>query len=378
MSFITSIKEKAKTVGKTLKTSYGPLAALEPKSSNSNTLRYPLDVGNMQLYPHTIEFLCWKPEPAAVGDLLKPDADNPIVNNAAADYLAGSTMYGIRKGDASKDSRYSDQVKAAGGSIRDPKNEYLAKRAKGGLKVNQNQKYNGERITDFTRRAELTDVIAMYLPSQTLQETFQNDYSELSITDTLGMLGMAAEAGGSIAEWWNDTPGAGKDLRPFIARAIGDALGGNASTASEVFIQAGGYATNPQLEILYKGSKFRTFDFRFELMPRSRKEADEVLKIVRKFKYHAAPEYREGQGRFWVPPSFFDINILFGGQPNERIPLKMSTCVLTGIDLDMSSGVDQFVSFSDGGPVQIQMQLRFTELEIMHKKLRDDTIDGRY
>lgn len=378
MSFISNIKKTAGKVGSVLKKSYGPLDALEPKSFNSNTLRYPLDVGDMNLYPHTIEFLCWKPEPASIGELLKPDVDNLVVNNAVADYAAGTTLYGIRKGDASTDPRYSDQVKATGGSIRDPKGEYLAQRAQGGLRINQNQQYNGERITDFTRRAELTDIIAMYLPAQTLQETFQNDYSELSMTETLGFLGMAAEAGGSIVELFRGTEGAGKDLRPFIAKAIGDALGGSASDAAETFIQAGGYATNPQLEILYKGSKFRTFDFRFEMMPRSRKEADEVLRIVRKFKYHAAPEYREGQGRFWVPPSFFDIVIKFGGVENERIPLKVSTCVLTGIDLDMSSGTDQFVSFSDGTPIQIQMQLRFTELEIMHKKLREDTEIGRY
>ena len=360
MSFITSIKEKAKTVGGVLKKSYGPLNALEPKSLDSNTLRYPLDVGNMQLYPHTIEFLCWKPRPADIGELLKPEVGTTA--QTAIQYGPGGKDYKpVFKGDVTK---------AAGGAY-EAQTEYLQKRSKDGLKINQNQKYNGERITDFTRRAELTDVIAMYLPSQTLQETFQNDYSELSMTDTLGMLGMAAEAGGSIVELFRGTEGAGKDLRPFIARAIGDAIGGNASAASEVFIQAGGYATNPQLEILYKGSKFRTFDFRFEMMPRSRKEADEVLKIIKKLKYHAAPEYLQAQGRFWVPPSFFDINILFGGQPNERIPMKMSTCVLTGIDLDMSSGVDQFVSFQDGGPVQIQMQLRFTELEIMHKELRD-------
>ena len=365
MSFLKSIKSGAAKVGKVLKDSYGPLAALEPSSADTNTLRYPLDVGNMELYPHTIELLCWKPDPVALETLAAPNVDGYALNDSAtahvADYLTG------QKGSLRK---FGDQVKFAGGVTRKANTEYLAERQKAGLKVNQNQQYNGERISDFTRRATLTDVIALYLPSQTLQETFQNDYSELSMTDTLGMLGMGLEAGSSLLETFNGTEGAGKDLRPYIVRAIGDAIGGKASQASEALIQAGGYATNPQLEILYKGSKFRTFDFRFEMMPRSRKEADEILEIVRKLKYHAAPEYRQGQGRFWVPPSFFDININFGMVENERIPMKLSTCVLTGIDLDMSSGADQMISFSDGGPVQIQMQLRFTELEIMHKSLR--------
>lgn len=369
MSWLKSIGAKAAKVGNVLKKSYGPLDALDPTKSVAETYRYPLDVGNMNLYPHTIEFLCWKPEPVDWGQLMGPELDSRI--KKASDWASEQiNVDPIIAGDAQK---------AAGGAIlRGDPNSYLYKRAQSGIRVNNNQQYNGERITDFTRRAELTDIIAMYLPSQTLQETFQNDYSELSLTQALGGIGWALDAGGSIVEAVKNLTGDGSasggisDLRPMIVQAITAGIGGAAADVGDVFLQAGGYATNPQLEILYKGTKFRTFDFKFDLMPRSKKEADEVLTIVKKFKYHAAPEYRQAQGRFIVPPSFFDININFGAVENERIPLKLSTCVLTGIDIDYSSGTEQMVSFSDGGPIQMSMQLRFTELEIMHKKLREE------
>ena len=372
MSFLKSIKSKAAAVGQTLKKSYGPLAALEPSKENLETLRYPLDVGDMNLYPHTIEFACWKPEPVAWSELMGPEMDSRL--KKASDY--GSDVLGLDepliKGDVAKSNFGAINL-----SNTDP-DSYLGKRAREGLRVNRNQRFNGERITDFTRRAELTDIIALYLPSQSLQETFQNDYSELSLTQALGGLGLLLDAGGSIIEAVKNVTGDGNasggmaDLKPMIIQAIASGIGGQAADVGETLIQAGGYATNPQLEILYKGTKFRTFDFRFEMMPRSKKEADEVLEIVRKFKYHAAPEYRQAQGRFMVPPSFFDIRINFGAVENARIPMRLSTCVLTGVDVDMSSGADQFVSFADGGPIQIQMQLRFTELEIMHKALREE------
>lgn len=369
MSFIKSIKDKAGKVGSVLKKSYGPLAALEPTSNNTETLRYPLDVGNMELYPHTVEFMCWKPEPVEWSQLYGPEMDSRIKKLDDATNFDPNNESAFKKGEWIT----GDVQKAAGGAIikGDP-DSYLNKRAKAGLKVNRNQRFNGERITDFTRRAELTDIIALYLPSQTLQETFQNDYSELSLTQALGGIGLALDAGGSIIEALKGTGGGMADLKPMLIQAVASGIGGKAAEVGETLIQAGGYATNPQLEILYKGTKFRTFDFRFELLPRSKKEADEVLNIVKRFKYHASPEYRQAQGRFMVPPSFFDININFGATENDRIPMKLSTCVLTGIDLDMSSGADQFVSFSDGGPIQIQLQLRFTELEIMHKKLREE------
>lgn len=373
MSFIKSIKQKAAQVGDVLKKSYGPLSALEPTSNNLETLRYPLDVGNMELYPHTVEFMCWKPEPVEWSQLMGPETDTWLRNLVQYSEDGGETQpyEPVIEGDTQK---------AAGGAIlrgrSADENSYIGKRAREGLRVNRNQQYNGERISDFTRRAELTDIIALYLPSQSLQEAFNNDYSELSMTQALGAVGWALDAAGSIGESIKSLFGAGDksggmaDLKPMLIEAAGAGLGGGAADVAQAMIQAGGYATNPQLEILYKGTKFRTFDFKFDMMPRSKKEADEVLEIVKKFKYHASPEYRQAQGRFMVPPSFFDIRINFGGHENTRIPMKLSTCVLTGIDIDMSSGTDQMVSFSDGGPIQISMQLRFTELEIMHKELR--------
>lgn len=370
MSFIKSIKQKAAQVGDVLKKSYGPLSALEPTSNNIETLRYPLDVGNMELYPHTVEFMCWKPEPVDWNQLMGPEADT---------WLSNLVSYSEDAGKTKPYEPWKDEAKENFGALNlenSNPDSYLGKRAREGLRINRNQQYNGERISDFTRRAELTDIIALYLPSQSLQEAFNNDYSELSMTQALGAAGFLLDAAGSIGEsikglfGQGDKGGGMADLKPMLIEAAGAGLGGGAADVAQAMIQAGGYATNPQLEILYKGTKFRTFDFRFDMMPRSKKEADEVLKIVKQFKYHASPEYRQAQGRFMVPPSFFDIRINFGGTENTRIPMKLSTCVLTGIDLDMSSGSDQMVSFSDGGPIQITMQLRFTELEIMHKELR--------
>lgn len=356
MSWLTTLGDKAAKVGNVLKKSYGPLDKLDPskdKEGLREQLRYPLDVGNMQLYPHTLELYCWEPKPVDWKELYGRTQDN--VNSESL-----------------LDKLKTDVAKGQGGVILGA-NTYLNQKAiEFKPRINQNQQINGDRITDWTRRGELKHIIAMYLPSQALQETFQNDYADVSMTEIFGAIGMMIEAGSSMNEGRkSEEVSTWKNLRPFIIKGITDAIGGNASQVGETLIQAGGYATNPQLEVLYKGTKFRTFDFRFEFLPRSRKEADEVLAIIRALKYHASPNYNAGQGRFITPPSFFDVYIKFGGIENERIPLKLSTCVLTGIDLDISNGLNQVASFADGTPVQMAMQLRFTELEIMHKALRD-------
>jgi hypothetical protein len=353
MSFLTTLGQKATKVGEVLKDSYGPLDKLEPsKEGQRKQLRYPLDVGNVELYPHTLELYCWEPRPADWKELYGRTQDN----------ISSKNVLDRLKTDATKGNF----------GVYESSNTYLQQKAtENPPRINQNQLINGDRITDWTRRGELKHIIAMYLPSQALQETFQNDYADVSMTEIFGALGYVAEAGSSINEGRkSEEVKTWDNLRPFIIKGISDIIGGNAAQIGETLIQAGGYATNPQLEVLYKGTKFRNFDFRFEFLPRSRKEADEILEIIHALKYHASPDYQVGQGRFITPPSFFDLYIKFGGVENERIPMKLSTCVLTGLDLDIVNGLNQVASFSDGTPVQMALQLRFTELEIMTKALR--------
>jgi len=358
MSFIKNIGQVATDVGKILKKSFGPLDALNPTSDESikGLYRYPLDVGNVNLYPHTVEFHCYKPLPEGLP----------------------------------KDTQ--DKTKTFDKSGRDITPEYghsqdlIDRYGKGGMAVNRNQAVNGERISDWERRAELYSVIALYMPRQALQETINNNYEEKSMTEILGGLGMAAEAGSSIIEsfqknesTWQGLKSAVKGLAPFAAAVAGTAaekaggLGlGDPKAAAEAYLQSRGLATNPQFEVFYGGTQFRKFMFQYKLLPRSAKEADEILKIVRVLKYHASPEYLMTQGRFMAPPSYFDIYIKYRGEENERIPLQISTCVLTALDIDMGSSTDQFVTFHDGTPLEIGIQMQFTELEIMHKRLRKD------
>ena len=362
MSFIKKIasKEGVKQIGSVLKKTYGPLDALEPENREEHTLRYPMDVGHLSTYPHSLEIWCWQPDP-----------DDELLNLFEPD---GSLLRLTEWQEKSK--KLFDQTKAANGVIEtsetNPYKDILYSKGKAlPPKINRNQQLNGERISDWTRRASLENIIALYLPSQALQEVYQNDYADVSMTEAMGALGMAVEAGGTAIEAMKQGDwGVLRDIFPFAAKGVGGLLGGGAETVTEALIQAGGYATNPQIEMLYKGTKFRSFDFRFEFLPRSQEEADQVRAIIRKLKYHAAPEYRSGQGRYLIPPSFFDLYIKYGDKPNDRIPLDISTCVLTGIDVDISNGTDQYASFVDGSPVQMAMQLRFTELEIMTKQLR--------
>jgi hypothetical protein len=132
-----------------------------------------------------------------------------------------------------------------------------------------------------------------------------------------------------------------------------------------------GYAVNPQEEMLYGGTPMREFLFEYMMTPRNLQEAQSIRDIVQKFKYHASPQFADNQGRFIIPPSYFDITFMFNGSRNTMLP-RMSTCALTQVQVNYSAGLDTWAAFEDGMPIQVNLTLGFTELEMMHKALREE------
>jgi len=224
----------------------------------------------------------------------------------------------------------------------------------------------------------------MYSPVSWM-DRHNNVYNEQSITAAFGAVGAVIEATSSLAEEfkkggddWKMKLGnvmnkagemANGPMGMEAAGAIAGAFGMDGGVIRDAGLTALGYAMNPQFEMLYGGTNLREFQFDFTLTPRNEKEAETIRKIIKTFKWHASPEYVKTQGRYIIPPSYFDITFLFNGQGSKWLPW-ISTCVLKTIDVDYSGGLDQWATHADGSPIQTKMTLIFTELEMMHKKLR--------
>ncbi len=237
---------------------------------------------------------------------------------------------------------------------------------------------------DVTRKTKrLAQSITLYVPDL-VQQTIANKYDEVSMTDALGRAGYAvgvSQAGGSVIDEFKSgnamnifgKGGTGNDkIKSTIAEGLGKVAAESGifgSGIERVALASVGTAINPQVEVLFQTVSNRTFQFDFRFHPRSQQEAKEVLEIIKAFKFHSAPELltEEGGGRYFIPPSEFDIQYMFNGAENRALP-KISTCVLEGIDINYAQG-GQFTSFDDGIPVDIYMVLRFKEVEIIHKDL---------
>ena len=365
MSFIDNITKTAATIGRVVKDTYGPLAALEGGSYTPTVYRYPLDVGNSQRYPHTIEFQTWIPTQVPISDM---GVGQTSVGGAVAAGL--NPIVKAINVLLPKDKELSEiQAKP----ILNP-NDWLAN----DMKVTRNKRWN-DRMLDWTRRAEPSDLIAMYMPAGGWMDRVSNQYAQQSMTAAMGTAGAVLEAGSSILKEFQESGGEAswaKTMDMLNGPQGMEVLGKFASIAgmdSGIITNAGlnalGYALNPQFEMLYSGTDLREFQFDFTMTPRSQQEAETIRKIIKKFKYHASPAYVSGQGRYIIPPSYFDITFKFNGADSEWLP-QISTCVLKNVDVDYSGGLEQWSTHSDGSPIQVKITLIFAELEMMHKSLR--------
>jgi hypothetical protein len=146
--------------------------------------------------------------------------------------------------------------------------------------------------------------------------------------------------------------------------ALNKAPGGAGASA------ALGLAANPKKEQVFKGVDFRTFQFDYQFFPRSVDEAKNVLEIIKTFKYHMHPEFKDEYNFIYLYPSEFDILYYQNGVENLNIH-RHTSCVLTEMNVNYTPN-GMFTTFPNGMPTQINVTMNFRELALLTKdKVQD-------
>jgi hypothetical protein len=209
--------------------------------------------------------------------------------------------------------------------------------------------------------------IALYMPQQ-ISTSYQAKYSE----DTIGIV--AETVGGAILSGMSGSgfkgvmgvlgAGAEEGINQFLQK--GAELAAPGAQAMMAIHQ--GKVITPKLELMFKGVGRRSFSYEFNFIPKSEKEAEEVEKIVKEFKFQMSADFdgggAQGQRRMTIP-SNFDIEYMYKGQGNKHLH-KISTCVLE--KMDVTYGGDKFVAYAGGRPQSTKISLSFSEMEIITKE----------
>ena len=230
---------------------------------------------------------------------------------------------------------------------------------------------NHSSMAKVPANQKVTSAVALYMPAG-ISVSYKNGYeveaAELSgdIFRTGGAMKSADTRTKALEAFLKGFTGAAGVYFKQIASGGLDMLGGG--DLFRLSTKSMGVAVNPRNEQYYNGPGFRSFSYTFDFYPKNAKEAFDVQKIVKLFKYHSSPAMEEAKsaGRFFIAPSEFEIHYMFKDRPNPNLH-KISRCVCT--DVDVRYGPEaQYSTFDDGQPVTTQLTLNFTELEFVTKE----------
>lgn len=353
---------------------------------NSNTLRYPIDLGSYDKGHYMVIHINEQNKTSYKGVTGLGDEPSIISNRRQLNSSVGGTGIGGLDSVLTTVSNFAQKATEVSREIINKTEKYERQLGIGNIPssvakagstvVSEASSYKS--LTGVRTIKRTTDTVALYMPD-TLNFTHQQSYNEVSLGGGLfAAAGSAAEALKSSTSFGDFMKIIGENASPFIANAVAGMFG---DVGRAAFAGGFGAVANPQLEILYVSPKLRTFRFDFMFYPRSTREASEVQRILDRFRFHQAPEILGSEnaggvgGFFLVPPSEFDIKFYYNGQENPNIP-KISTCVLTNVDIDYApNGFATYEVPSDlvarkgftGMPVAIRLSLEFQETEMLTK-----------
>jgi len=190
------------------------------------------------------------------------------------------------------------------------------------------------------------------------------------INDTHTMVWEEASASNGVV----DTASAFKKRTGPVQQITEKALE-NKNTSFAIAAQlasAGGYITgqqiNPFLYMMFKSPTFKTHTLDWIFAPKSKKESDDLNKIINDLKKSALPTSNVGVLLGYPKIAMIKLN------PNSHL-FKFRPCAITSVSVNYSAaGTPSF--FKDGAPAIVSLQLRLKEIEVWTQSNYDGEATG--
>ena len=260
--------------------------------------------------------------------------------------------------------------------------------------------------------------ISLYMPD-TLNVTYNSNYGEVNLTDSLGAKGFI---GSAISDAMRAVDKGGIDEAQkilikeygtaYLAGKVGNLLGENIGGLLQ---QAAGLYINPQTQLLYKGVDLRTFQLEFIFTPKSAQEAQTTKDICDSFAFYSLPGLSGASGgragQFLIPPQLFKIKFKFLGKndligsvssvfssalsnsglgflttsnPTSTISngnaakiMTINECVLQNVNVDYAP--NGWAAYNDGHPIQTRLTLQFKEMSLPTKEsIENSRVENNY
>jgi hypothetical protein len=365
-----------------------PLGVLDTSDNSLSILKYPSNLGNKadsNEKKHWVTFRIYDIEPASLSSATTGLTNNKTVlgvgNVGTGVAIAGAAAAGTigaviatiaakTKSDGSLSGSLAKGASVAAG----------AGLAVGALLAAAGL---GTGFTVSPPTSTTKSIISLYMPDS-LVARYDAQYDEMSLTKDLGPAITTLRAIDSAGQ--NIGGGNGIAGNPAIVQSVtglseltGKSIPGvDLQNLGTLLQRAQGYALNPQLQMIYRGTGLRTFQLSFTFTPKSRNEAQAVNNIINQFRFYSSPSLGQKVGEktttttnsmFLIPPSLFDIEFYVNGEPSEYLP-KYGRCILDNVDINHAP--NGFAVYDDGSMVQTTLELAFKEMDILTRDSFND------
>jgi hypothetical protein len=310
--------------------------------------------------------------------------------------------------------RYTPPFKSAGYSsagIRDTEN------------VARNDLFNYNRSAMYSR-AETLAPILLYMPED-VSASYKSNWTGKAFGSLTRDTLLASSAQG-----FNKLKGAGETLTNAAERTLAltgaqairaatQKITGDNLTNDDVFSTISGAILNPNAEMLFGGSEFRTISLNYKLVPRNEKEGRNIKEILTTFKRAMLPSHsianadveifgmgggdsentqrQRSWSNLWLGlwgteskvngkninlglesgfiavPNLCQITFMTGGDINRNVP-QYKMCAITNCDINYTPD-GQWATYSDGTPVAYTLSISFQETKLLYE---EDVRGGLY
>ena len=160
-----------------------------------------------------------------------------------------------------------------------------------------------------------------------------------------------------------------------MAASAANALGANV-TIGGLLSRVSGQVINQNLEMVFSGVTVRSFNFGWDLVPRSIDEAQVVKKILRTLKIASSAKMHKDNLGFLNAPDIFRISYMKGGSKHPFLN-RFKTCALESMNVNYT-GSGTYATYPDGTPVHMKMDLTFKELNPIYAEDHEKVADGGF
>jgi len=150
-------------------------------------------------------------------------------------------------------------------------------------------------------------------------------------------------------------------------------LGANTSL-NGLLARSTGQIINQNVELLFQSVSTRSFNFAFNFVPRTKKEANNVKSIIRAIKEASVPKASPDTLGFLNAPDVFRLTYMKGGNTHPFLN-AFKICALRNVSVNYTAS-NTYATYEDGTPVHMNMSLSFTELNPIYREDFDTLQDN--